>query len=371
MVLSGTQNDEWHAANMSRSVISKVMGSARDGLARVSSDIKTNAGNAQHSVRTKVHNIDQTIGESIGNQYVKLADGSRAVGRVKHDAKTRAHNVSGYLHRKYTNEVNTTTYNEDKVIIPTVNNLDLAVKVSNRYELLGEQHALTDMLDAATTAYNNDPNQANLAAVSQARVKRAEATAEYVKLVKEDTHIPVVGGYIDGPGEVSETACYTDMDTAGMQTETTSKTVDFDRVKLAIDRKAVNTALIKKRWFKVYSKLLNHIRIKYFMRSRDTTTIHNMVADARVWLLKNGHTCDTDIDYTILSASVMASFVVSEEELEFRKLLKDSNVLDGVKHLNATMSGDLGQAWRPILQRLGDIRNPLLSKLTLPSKPLV
>lgn len=322
---------------MNMSLLQKAMGDAKVGLSGISSSAKTRVSDARY------------------------------------DARIRVHNILGYLYRKnHGKSAVVYNYDEKRYITPKVNETDLAVQLDNRFAILQEQEAAIIELEEAQENKEAFPTADNQEIVAKAAAKLRDKNKAVIEAIEAHEHIPIGAGDIPPTGD--------SVDYCGATETTACGTGDYDlkaperpmeSMRLRIDRKAVNQTLIKKRWFKAYSKLLNHIRIKYFMRSRDTTTIHNMVSDARVWLIKNGHTCDTDLDYQILSASVMAAFVVSEEELEFRKLLKDSSVQDGVKHLNATMSGDLGYSWKPLLQRLGEVKNPLLTKVSLPSKPLV
>lgn len=289
---------------------------------------------------------------------------------ARYDAKTKVHNVSGYLYRKSNKSISEHKYDERRYITPTVNQRDLAIQDDNRFAALVDFNAAIEHMAEATDNYVNSGAAADLDVASETTKIFTEKKAKILVALDNEEVIPVGRGDVDYNIPTESIGIMTNTNDMSIGNNE-DKPVDFDRLKLRIDRKSINKVLIKKNWFKAYSKLLNHIRIKYFMRTRDTTTIHNMVSDARIWLIKNGHTCDNDLDYQILSASVMAGFVVTEEELEFRQLLKTKEVLDGVKHLNATMSGDLGYSWVPLAQRMDGIRNPLLSKVTLPSKPLI
>lgn len=93
----------------------------------------------------------------------------------------------------------------------------------------------------------------------------------------------------------------------------------------------------------VYSRLLNFLRCKHFLHTRDAMFMTTLAADARAWLLANGYKCDEHIHYSILSTAVTQAFLVSQEELNFRSIIKRPQVVNHMEHLNATLSGDLGR----------------------------
>jgi hypothetical protein len=108
-------------------------------------------------------------------------------------------------------------------------------------------------------------------------------------------------------------------------------------------RKSINRMVKKTRVVKTYSKLTNFLRCKFFMRLRDHALINTMVNDARVWMIKQGFTCETDEDFFVLSQSVLVAFLINEQEVKFRAILKDSKNWDNMAHVNKTVSGNLGK----------------------------
>lgn len=108
-------------------------------------------------------------------------------------------------------------------------------------------------------------------------------------------------------------------------------------------RKAVNKIVKDRTTLTAHNRLLNFLRVKYFMKRRDITTMNNMVADGRTWLLKNKYTCERKLDYEILTTSVSLAFMVTAEELDFRQLMKNKTNYDNMAHINATLDGDLGK----------------------------
>lgn len=112
-------------------------------------------------------------------------------------------------------------------------------------------------------------------------------------------------------------------------------------------RSAINKITKKKKRFLVYSKLLNFLRTKHFLKIRNTSLINQLVIDARVWLMKNGCTTESPDDYELLATAVTIAFTVQPEELKFRAVIKNDNNLDNMTHLNKTLIGDLGKKFRP------------------------
>lgn len=112
------------------------------------------------------------------------------------------------------------------------------------------------------------------------------------------------------------------------------------------ERKAVNKFVKNKKYLKAHSGLLNYLRCKYFMAFRDHHHILRLANEARIWLLKNDHTCDNTLDYAVLASAVQCAFLVSPEELEMRQTIKGPINKDSMIHLNKTMSGNFGKVFR-------------------------
>jgi hypothetical protein len=91
-----------------------------------------------------------------------------------------------------------------------------------------------------------------------------------------------------------------------------------------------------------------HLKSKYFMKRRDAATMQQMCSDARLFLLKKGHSMDNDEDYEKLTRGIMAAFLVDDAELEFRSRMKNPDNYDSLKHHNATLEGDLGLVFHPL-----------------------
>lgn len=151
------------------------------------------------------------------------------------------------------------------------------------------------------------------------------------------------------------------------------KEVNEDGVELEQDskifvpsRKNINKYVKNKKSVKVCSKLLNHLRCKYHLTLRDKSLPSKLVHEARTWMKKAGYTCETDLDYTILSSAVTAAFLVSDEELEFRKMIKNRQNYENMYHLNETLQGNLGKTAVPLLNG-GSIFRGLMRDNRLPS----
>lgn len=109
-----------------------------------------------------------------------------------------------------------------------------------------------------------------------------------------------------------------------------------------IDIKALQKFAHKQKWIKSYSKLSYHLRIKYHMSVRNYTTYTYMKQDARTWMLKNGFTCDTQFDYTFMVSCVNAAFVIQDEEIITREMVKNNINLPAMEKINNFVAGDLG-----------------------------
>lgn len=108
-------------------------------------------------------------------------------------------------------------------------------------------------------------------------------------------------------------------------------------------RKSINKVQKKKKSIKTYSRLVNFLRCKFFMRMRDHNLINTMVNDARVWMIKNDFKCESDEDFFVMTQSIIVAFMVNEQEMTFRALLKNKDNWENTAHLNKTLAGNLGK----------------------------
>lgn len=133
------------------------------------------------------------------------------------------------------------------------------------------------------------------------------------------------------------------------------------------DRAAINRTVRKRKWIKVYEKLYFYLKCKYFMRTRDPAMINNMVADARIWLTKSSHKCESSEDYLLLTSSVSGAFMVDDNELEFRAMIKNDTNWDNTTHLNKTLKGDLGAYFGPLKFKEHTLIGSVLPNARFPS----
>lgn len=89
-----------------------------------------------------------------------------------------------------------------------------------------------------------------------------------------------------------------------------------------------------------------YLKIKYFLKERTPTMINQLVADARVYLTKQNKALNTEEEYKMISAAILAVWLPSEEELRFRAAAKNKVVLDGIHAINELARGNLGRAAR-------------------------
>lgn len=83
------------------------------------------------------------------------------------------------------------------------------------------------------------------------------------------------------------------------------------------------------------------LKSKYFFSQRDPRVIiPSMVVDARNWMLSRGYSLESYRDYDILVNAIRAAYEADPLELFFRQHIKDTEILDGVSHVNASAIGE-------------------------------
>jgi hypothetical protein len=97
------------------------------------------------------------------------------------------------------------------------------------------------------------------------------------------------------------------------------------------------------KFLKFHTRLTYYLRHKYFMKTRDRGLINMMANDARIWMLKEKFKCESNDDFLLMTQSICAAFVVNDQELIFRQILKNKTTHDNMKHLNDTLAGNLGR----------------------------
>ena len=97
----------------------------------------------------------------------------------------------------------------------------------------------------------------------------------------------------------------------------------------------------------MYEKLSYFLKCKYFMKHRDASLINSLVMDARAWMLKNKMAMESYADYQTLAYATLSAYLVSQEELIFRQIIKKPDQLDNADHINRTVSNNLGRSFNP------------------------
>lgn len=121
------------------------------------------------------------------------------------------------------------------------------------------------------------------------------------------------------------------------------------------NRKTVNEKVKKRNRIHMLPKLTYNLKIKYFMTFRSVELINNMVRDARIWMLANKYNLDNQEDYYLMTQSIMAAYMIDEQELKFRQLMKNESNYDNMIHVNDTLKGNLGRTkfWKPLKEKRG------------------
>lgn len=138
--------------------------------------------------------------------------------------------------------------------------------------------------------------------------------------------------------------CETDTGFTDMQPEKAEELLKDQTLFATPSRQEINKMVKDSKYRKCYSKLLYFLRIKSFLKFRDANLMQQLALDARTWLQKNEYGLDNQFSYTAMASAVTVAFMVSDEEMIFRAVIKDSNNYDNMKHLNRTLKGNLGRS---------------------------
>lgn len=111
-------------------------------------------------------------------------------------------------------------------------------------------------------------------------------------------------------------------------------------------RKEINKLVKNKKVFSAYTKLLNYLKCKTFLKFRDASLMQQLVHQANVWMVKEGYDLTDGLHYTTITNAVTVAFLISTEELTFRQSIKNKTNWDNMLHHNKTISGDLGKVFR-------------------------
>jgi hypothetical protein len=175
----------------------------------------------------------------------------------------------------------------------------------------------------------NDPTMAKLIACAD----KFELRDDYIKVIKSKDI------------KMRETAIQTESNEASTQCNIEDSK---DALFTMPNRKAINAVMKHKKYIKADEELTYWLKSKYFMKGRTHATLSMMVNDARVWMLKqkNGdkdkYTLQSYEDYFVMTRAIMSSFIIDDEELAFRALMKNPQQLDAQQHMLSLFNGDLG-----------------------------
>lgn len=153
---------------------------------------------------------------------------------------------------------------------------------------------------------------------------------------------------------------------------TQSKLLDMKQFKFAVKEKVKEVAQ-KLKSVEAYPKLVYHLKMKYFMSNRNINLVNNMVRDARIYMLNNKFECDNEEDHYIMTQSVMAAFVVDEQELKFKEILKNKNNFNNSFNLSEVLDGKIKTNILSPLhveQLKRDMRGAFQTEIALPSNKL-
>lgn len=121
------------------------------------------------------------------------------------------------------------------------------------------------------------------------------------------------------------------------------------------ERKTINSKVKGKNRIHMLPRLTYNLKTKYFMTFRTPELVNNMVRDARIWMLANKYNLENQEDYYLMTQSIMAAYMIDEQELKFRQLMKNERNYDNMTHINNTLKGNLGRTklWKPLKEKRG------------------
>jgi len=264
---------------------------------------------------------------------------------------------------------------KDKVVIPN----DSVAAVENMFQVLideadgvGDQELADTLSQDPGTLNNQQLNEYHFVAKKQYhKLRNNEKCYKQNKLLFDKVTPLMLTPIIEQNEAVDDevfcdmTGTQTETETSGTQTVESSESEDVkDLLFRPPKRTTINKIVKNVKYYKTFSKLYYHLRCKYFMKTREIGLINNLVTEARIWMKSKDFSCDSELDYSILTSAVMCAFCVDSNELEFRSYMKDPTNFDNMIHLNKTLSGDLGKSYGKLL---GKYRETSLAGSFLPS----
>lgn len=237
--------------------------------------------------------------------------------------------------------------------------------------------------------YQKDPSEISSEAVSSFNDRIRKEFPEFINLLKKD---PINGMYDITPLKNLGFSDRFDIKPSGfastqvvendMQTDNIGIGVNIEQSPLSMNnelfkipkRKFINKIIKDKKYYKAHSRLVSYLRCKTFLKHRDTSLIQQLVHMANIWMVTEKYLLDDPLHYTVIASAVTVAFMISEEELMFREAIKNKTNWDNMRHLNATISGDLGKVFRLPGDRFLNEDNPahkVMDNLLLKPNPLV
>lgn len=263
-------------------------------------------------------------------------------------------NVANYFQRIFSRKVKVTekTIKPHKIIAPTRLAIE-QIQCSNRFAPL-EEKIEEEEFENAQTAINLG----------------VETDNHLVNKVKEQAKNNV--RWVDKQPDTITTTMQTDHCDVGCNPMDGRKIGDEFEVELFCmpNRHQINKTVKHSKRFKAITTLTYYLKIKYFLKTRDTQMIQSLVMDARVWMIKNGFKCDCYEDLVTIGEAVTAAYIVDDTELKFRQTIKHPANWKNTIHLNKALAGDLGKTSKIFDYRENSLMGSLLPNVKMPSSTL-
>jgi len=102
-------------------------------------------------------------------------------------------------------------------------------------------------------------------------------------------------------------------------------------------------AKLRKKIFscKASASLTYHLKIKHAFSVRNPALLTSMRADARVWLASKNFPMDSEEEYSIITSSVIAAYMIDPCEYAFYRLCQERNFWNGFSDYNSALSGSV------------------------------
>lgn len=148
---------------------------------------------------------------------------------------------------------------------------------------------------------------------------------------------------IDVHDNVAQTdAIHTETSTENRPTELSEDQEWFN----FFNKKGINKMCKSAKHVKAYTKLVTYLKFKSFLKHRDTSLIQLLTQQAQTWMIKEGYKLQDPLEYTTMANAVTVAFLISEEEMKFRQIIKRKSNFDNMGYLNKTVRGELGKVFQ-------------------------